>query len=44
VKKVAREQASPEIANQQATADQEICETLASISKMQEAVKAELED
>ena len=41
MKKVAREYASAEIANQQATADQEICKTLASTTKMQEAAKAE---
>ena len=44
MKKLVREQASAEIANQQTTVDQEICKTRASIHKMQEAVKAELED
>lgn len=42
MKKAAREQAPAEIADQQATVDQEICKALASIDKMQEAVKAEL--
>ena len=42
MKKAACEQASAEIADQQAAVDQEICKALASIDKMQEAVKAEL--
>jgi hypothetical protein len=43
MKKAVREQASAEIADQQAAVDQEIRRALASIDKMQEAVKAELE-
>jgi hypothetical protein len=42
MKKAAREQASAESADQQAAVDQEIRKALASIDKMQEAVKAEL--